>query len=213
MLIEKLESVDIMTKLARDDADVLIVETAIEESEHHRTAVIVGEDIAHHFNWTYSSTSRRSLKYSKKKTVLYKHYMKMDYESCLRYTMLQNLRNSMDNLRYTQFIKSTKINKPVQLSNLPSTSASAHQQINHVYYQVQTWLVNDLEPQEWCWILRDEFLEPIMTILPPATNELLNTIFCNCKNECGSRCGCRKSGLQCSSACGQYNGLAYFKAL
>ncbi|GFY74689.1 hypothetical protein TNIN_476831, partial [Trichonephila inaurata madagascariensis] len=30
---------------ARDDADVLIVETAIEESEYHKTAVIVGEDI------------------------------------------------------------------------------------------------------------------------------------------------------------------------
>ncbi|GFY41261.1 uncharacterized protein TNIN_343801 [Trichonephila inaurata madagascariensis] len=45
MLIGKLESVDITTKQARDDADVLIVETAIEESEHHRIAVIVGEDI------------------------------------------------------------------------------------------------------------------------------------------------------------------------
>ncbi|GFY63434.1 uncharacterized protein TNIN_241291 [Trichonephila inaurata madagascariensis] len=45
MLIGKLDSVDITTKQARDDADVLIVETAIEESEHHRTAVIVGEDI------------------------------------------------------------------------------------------------------------------------------------------------------------------------
>ncbi|GFS69887.1 uncharacterized protein TNCV_3101891 [Trichonephila clavipes] len=116
--------------------------------------------------------------------------------------MLQNRGNSIDNLHYTQFIKSTKINKPVQLSNLPSTSASGHQQINHVYYQVQTWLVNDLEPQEWGWILRDEFLEPITTILLPAPDELLNTIFCNCKNGCGLCCGCGKSGLQCSSACG-----------
>lgn len=32
MLIEKLQAVDINTKQARDDADVLIIETAIEES-------------------------------------------------------------------------------------------------------------------------------------------------------------------------------------
>ncbi|GFY69747.1 uncharacterized protein TNIN_256561 [Trichonephila inaurata madagascariensis] len=71
---------------------------------------------------------------------------------------------------------------------------------------------NDLEPQEWGWILRNEFLEPIMTILSPAPDELLNTIFCNCKNGCGLRCGCRKSGLQCSSACGRCNGQACFNA-
>lgn len=120
--------------------------------------------------------------------------------------------DNIDNLRYTQFVKSTKLNKPVQLSNLPPTSAATHQHINRVYYQIQTWLGNDLEPQEWGWVMRNELLEPIMTILPPAPSELLNTIFCNCKNGCGSRCGCRKSGLQCSLACGQCNGQACLNA-
>ncbi|CAG9833248.1 unnamed protein product [Diabrotica balteata] len=46
MLIDKLKAVNITTKQARDDADVLIVETAIAESEHvGKTSVIVGEDI------------------------------------------------------------------------------------------------------------------------------------------------------------------------
>ncbi|GFT36994.1 uncharacterized protein TNCV_175211 [Trichonephila clavipes] len=45
MLIGKLESVNITTKQAKDDANVIIVETAIEELGHHMTAVIVGEDI------------------------------------------------------------------------------------------------------------------------------------------------------------------------
>ncbi|GFY75699.1 uncharacterized protein TNIN_370461 [Trichonephila inaurata madagascariensis] len=119
--------------------------------------------------------------------------------------------NSIDNLRYTQFIRSTKLNKPVQLSNLPPTSVAAHQHINRVYYQVQSWLENDLKPQEWGWILRNEFLEPITTVLSPSPDELLNTIYCNCKNGCGSRCECKKSGLQCSSAC-QCNGQACFNA-
>ncbi|XP_074029234.1 uncharacterized protein [Leptinotarsa decemlineata] len=40
MLIKKLEAVDINTKQARVDADVLIIATAIEESERQRTEVI-----------------------------------------------------------------------------------------------------------------------------------------------------------------------------
>ncbi|CAG4954975.1 unnamed protein product [Colias eurytheme] len=56
---------------------------------------------------------------------------------------------SLDHLRYTpmHYVKSTKLNKPVQLSNIPATSAAAHQHFNRVYYQVQTWLGLDLEPR------------------------------------------------------------------
>lgn len=65
-------------------------------------------------------------------------------------------------------MKSRKLNKPVQLSNIPSTNAAAHQQFNRVYYQVPTWLGHDLEPQEWGWTIRNELLEFITTILAPA---------------------------------------------
>jgi hypothetical protein len=33
--------------------------------------------------------------------------------------------HNIDNFRYTQFIKSTRLNKPMQLSSLPPTSAAA----------------------------------------------------------------------------------------
>nr|CAI5835228.1 unnamed protein product [Callosobruchus analis] len=84
--------------------------------------------------------------------------------------------DSIDHLRYAQYVKLTKLNKPVQLTSLPPTSGAAHQHFNRVYYQVQTWLT------------RNGSLEPVATILPPAPNQLLNTIFCNCKSGCGSRC-------------------------
>lgn len=61
--------------------------------------------------------------------------------------------------------------------------------------------------------MRNDFLEPIITILPLAPEDLLNTMFCNCKSGCGSRCGCRKADLQCSLACGQCNGQACLNAL
>lgn len=120
--------------------------------------------------------------------------------------------DNIDHLRYVQFIKSTKLNKPVPLCSLPPTNAAVHQHINRVYYQVQTWLGNDLDPQQWGWVLQNKVLNPITTILPPAPEELLNTIFCNCKNGCGSRCGCRKAGLKCTSACGQCSGQACLNA-
>lgn len=45
MLIEKLQAANINAKQTRDDTDVLIVETAIEDSKSEKTAVIIGKDI------------------------------------------------------------------------------------------------------------------------------------------------------------------------
>ncbi|KAK9872193.1 hypothetical protein WA026_016247 [Henosepilachna vigintioctopunctata] len=266
MLVEKLKTIDITTKQARDDADVLIIETAIALSEHQKTAVIIGEDIdllviligrtqSHQqeifssksfdqyprtkkhilFLHAFSGCDTTSALFKKGKKTVTKALEKIpnldklvevfQQENCPVQTLFENgvrillalynapkSEDNIDHFRYTQFIKLTKLNKPVQLSTLPPTSVAAHQHINRVYYQIQTWLGNDLEPQEWGWMLENGILEPIRTLLPPAPTELLNIIFCNCKNGCGSRCGCRKSGLLCSLACGQCNGQACLNA-
>lgn len=44
-------------------------------------------------------------------------------------------------------------------------------------------------------------MEPVQTLLPPAPEKLLNSIFCNCKTGCNAKCGCKKVGLFCSLAC------------
>lgn len=46
------------------------------------------------------------------------------------------------------------------------------------------------------------------TLLPPAPEKLLNTIFCNCKKGCSAKCGCKKIGLQCSPACTNCQGVS-----
>lgn len=46
----------------------------------------------------------------------------------------------------------------------------------------------------------------MVQILPPAPDELLDTICCNFKNGCCALCGFRILGLQCSLALGQCNG-------
>ncbi|GBP51845.1 hypothetical protein EVAR_88550_1 [Eumeta japonica] len=203
MLVEKLKPVNITTKQAKDDAGVLIIETAIALSEHQKTAVIIGEDI----DLLVILIGLFQQENSPVQTL---------FENGVRILLaLYNAPKSEDNIdhfRYTQFIKLTKLNKPIQLSTLPPTRVPAHQHINRIYYQIQTWLGKDLEPQEWGWMLENEILEPIRTLLPPAPAELLNIIFCNRKNGCGSRCGCRKSGLLCSLTCGQCNGQACLNA-
>lgn len=44
-MLEKLETVNITTKHARDDATVVIIEITIVESKHQMTTVIIGENI------------------------------------------------------------------------------------------------------------------------------------------------------------------------
>ena len=44
-------------------------------------------------------------------------------------------------------------------------------------------------------------MEPIQTILPPASEKLLNTIFCNCKKGSSTKCDCRRVGLSCLPVC------------
>ncbi|GBM17619.1 hypothetical protein AVEN_80908-1 [Araneus ventricosus] len=99
----------------------------------------------------------------------------------------------------------------VQLPCLPPTSAAAYQHLCRVYYQVQVWLGNELDPENWGWVLKDNGLQPIQTLLPPAPEKLLNTIFFNCKKDCNYNCGCKKVGLFCSQVCSNCQGQSCSK--
>ena len=48
---------------------------------------------------------------------------------------------------------------------------------------------------------------PVHTDLPPAPENLLKMIQCNCRTDCSSmRCACRKPNVKCSPACGNCRG-------
>lgn len=108
----------------------------------------------------------------------------------------------LDKQRYGAFIKSTTRVKP-DLPSLPPTRGAARQHSYRVYLQVQEWLGNTLEATSWGWDRGDDgFLKPIATLDPPATPEILQSIFCSCIKSCGSaRCGCRRAGIHCSILC------------
>lgn len=120
---------------------------------------------------------------------------------------------SIDQYRYMCFTKLIRKSRPVKLNLLPPTdSAAAKEHLYRVYFQIQKWLGNELNPIEWGWTLRNDVLEPKKIMQAPAPDFLLNLIFCNCTKGCGPLYGCRKLGIKCSSICGHCNGQSCLNA-
>ncbi|KAE8745769.1 hypothetical protein FOCC_FOCC007485 [Frankliniella occidentalis] len=119
---------------------------------------------------------------------------------------------TLDTLRYYEYYyKVTHAESPmsvVLLSDLPPTSDGARQHSLRAYLTVQEWLGNALDPTRWGWYRGDRSLHPVPARLPPAPQELLTLIACNCKTGCreGSGCSCRKADLPCTPACGKCRG-------
>ncbi|KMQ87920.1 hypothetical protein RF55_12673 [Lasius niger] len=271
MLSEKLEAANVIVKQAQDDADVLIIETALEQSSRNTT--FVGEDAdllvlllartpsdretfflqpgkgkvetkiysslsfgqykkskSHllflHAITGYDTTSAlfnksktKALKLLEKREDLQVSAEVFKQQDCspeliflngLRFLLaIYNApvnKDSIDAHRNLCFAKSTRNNKPVKLASLPPTASAAQQYLYRVYYQVQKWLGNELNPEDWGWIMKNNFLQPKTTSLPPVPDTLLNIIFCKSSKGCGPMCGCRKLGLYCSAVCGNCHG-------
>ena len=114
--------------------------------------------------------------------------------------------DNLDGLRYAKFCDKVATNKVhIRPQTLPPTSAAARYHNMRVYLQVKHWLcVCNMKETDWGWMTKDENLVPVMTDLPPAPDELLRVISCNCTTDCSTaRCSCRKLSLKCSPVCGQ----------
>lgn len=106
-------------------------------------------------------------------------------------------------MRYESFLKATTKNSAAKLSSLVPTVGAIDEHVKRVYLQTQIWLGNEnIEPTKWGWMSSEGFLIPKKTVDPPAPQELLKMIFCNCKKGCGATCGCRRVGLFCNTTCG-----------
>ena len=81
---------------------------------------------------------------------------------------------------------------------LPNSAAARYHNMR-VYLQAQQWLVVcNMKKTDWGWMTKDENVVPVMTLLPPAPDELLRVIRCNCTTDCSTaRCSCRKHSLEC----------------
>ena len=96
-------------------------------------------------------------------------------------------------------------------SFLLPTSNAAHLDFHilRVFHQVKQWIgeADNMEAEDWGWSIGHNMCVSIRSSLPPASDELLKTIYCRCKTNCDSkRCNCRKHGLKCSVACTECRG-------
>jgi len=278
MLSAKFRLNNFIVKQATDDADVLIIETAINEAVNNIT-IVVGEDVdllviltaralatqeifflkpgnknverklyssqsfdQHHlirdkilFLHAFSGCDTTSALSHKGKSSALKLMTKREdlrlatqifnSQNVLREKLIENGikfmlgiyeapidETSLNEYRYSSFIKSVSKNKPVKLNLLPPTADAAEMHLLRVYYQVQKWLGNKLNPTDWGWILREGVLMPRRMLQLPAPDCLLNMIFCKCVKGCGALCGCRKLGLDCSAVCANCHGQSCYNS-
>ncbi|GFW59651.1 uncharacterized protein TNCV_2756601 [Trichonephila clavipes] len=100
-------------------------------------------------------------------------------------------------------IKLSEVGKNISflLSSLPPTTDASFEHLKRVYLQIQIWLGNDVDIDNWGWKHFSNMLIPITKNQLPAPDHLLQILFCNCRKGCVAACGCRKSSLYCSVAC------------
>ncbi|XP_065915240.1 uncharacterized protein [Dysidea avara] len=119
---------------------------------------------------------------------------------------------TLDCLRYKCFCEKVATNNTfIHPQTLPPTSAAAKYHSLRVYLQIQEWkgCGREFQPLEWGWKKCDGTLMPLFTDLPPAPDDLLKIIRCNCHTDCSTmRCTCKKYNVKCSPACGNCKGTA-----
>ena len=115
---------------------------------------------------------------------------------------------SLNTLHFRRYCEKLATNTTqVEPRTLPPTSAAAKFHNYRVFLQTCQWksLDCDLSTHLWGWTKDDAVLSPTMTDLPPAPEDLLKIIRCNCLTNCqNARCSCIKHGMKCSVACGHW---------
>ena len=102
---------------------------------------------------------------------------------------------SLDKFRYYEYLRrlpSKPVHKTFDLAVLPPTISGAKQHSFRVYHQVQQWRGNILDPLEWGWKMIGSNLLPTSNLQPPAPENLLHLVSCNCKTGCIRNCECKK---------------------
>ena len=65
-------------------------------------------------------------------------------------------------------------------------------------------------PQDWGFLLPNGSWNPVRMAIKPGPDDLLKVIRCNCTQQCGTKSyTCKKFGLRCTIACGNYQVLAH----
>ncbi|GBN08120.1 hypothetical protein AVEN_16153-1 [Araneus ventricosus] len=220
LLKKFLQKANVTVKQAVEDADVLIVETAVSVKSQYDNIFVVGENIDFSVLLTvgcnttsalfglgktkFCSLLEKNRHFEEKIQVFFNSEATIDQVAKAGETFLIHLyggnpRTSacdLNHLRYTLFTQSATKARST-LARLPPTVDAARFHALRSYLQTQKWLGHEKNPFEWGWIPTRFCLSPRKIERDAAPESLLKIISCNCKNACG----CQKAGLICSYLC------------
>jgi hypothetical protein len=103
--------------------------------------------------------------------------------------------DSVDEARYRMFCSNSAYGQ-----SLPPTRHSLEQHLKRANYQAAIYrrsleaMINAPRPENHGWKESDNNLEIMWFTCEPAPTNVLKTVYCSCKTECASRCGCVISG-------------------
>jgi len=121
-------------------------------------------------------------------------------------------KESLNTLRYRRYCEKLATNtSQVEPRTLPPTSAAASFTVIECFFKYVNGKVLTVISNQSYGVGKkgDAGFSPTMTDSPPAPDDLLKIIRCNCLTKCqNARCSCIKHGLKRSAACGNYHGSA-----
>lgn len=103
--------------------------------------------------------------------------------------------------------------RQAEAEKLPPTRSALEQSILRAHLQSIIWTRSDEvkpripSPFEYGWVEGETTVCPVMSLLDPAPQAILELVKCNCSSShCSSkRCKCRAQNLTCSELCGCYD--------
>ncbi|XP_043279745.1 uncharacterized protein [Venturia canescens] len=115
----------------------------------------------------------------------------------------KNSDQSLSDARYQKFTTlAVHASVEIRLAQLPPTQPVLREHVKRTFYQIQSWLSNELNPEDWGWRRTRTMMVPVMNPENSAPDNLLTLVSCSCTGDCKTaRCTCRKSGLPCTQLC------------
>ena len=100
----------------------------------------------------------------------------------------------------------------LELISVPSTAGATTFHSFRVYAQILQWKEEEINVQHWGWKVTGEQVNPVMTDIPPAPDNLLRIIRGSTTGYSTLRCSYWKHNLECSPACSHCKGSGCYNS-
>ncbi|KAL4718517.1 hypothetical protein ACJJTC_010356 [Scirpophaga incertulas] len=211
MLCEELTAAGIPIKQADNDADVLIIETAIEQFESSKTTVVVGEDVDLLILLTARTPTDKIIYFLKPgkaqvQSRIYSSQSLTAYPKCQAHILFLHAITGCDTTSAIFKRGKTAVFKLFEKCNDLIECAEVFKNINSSRNDIVTYGIRFLlamygAPKKIDSIDKYRYLSQSKPYSHLLRKNYLIQIFCNCKTDCSKNCGCQKVGLYCSPVC------------